>query len=317
MISSPTESANKTLCYKTLLAKFIVVTIFVAVILSFAKILISSIFYSEDFKLLVNAFREVVKDFINISSENAKESSILFKDALKTFLLFVKSKVVNIIWVSVIIVLLIELMKFSSYVIDYVIGVNINQHMSSMCHSPFFTTMFENFKNACRYAGFKVLVTLMFNVISIVLVFSVFISLIDNYIILTLSLTMFLTFAFISLRLALLGGILPKMICENIGAFKSFKECFSSLKLVDLWNKFSSYFIICVVVYVVSILSAIVTYNLSFIITIPYATILFISLKFVDYYSTTQKKYYITFDDIIVPKLLRQNDENLLNDVDI
>ena len=39
--------------------------------------------------------------------------------------------------------------------------------------------------------------------------------------------------------------------------------------------------------------------------------------RFVDYYTIKRKKYFITYDDIVIPKELRTDGEQLLNKVDI
>ncbi len=40
-------------------------------------------------------------------------------------------------------------------------------------------------------------------------------------------------------------------------------------------------------------------------------------MRLVDNYTINKKKYFIDYDNIIVPKELRENDEQLLNKVDI
>ena len=41
------------------------------------------------------------------------------------------------------------------------------------------------------------------------------------------------------------------------------------------------------------------------------------AVRFVDYYTVNVKKYYVTFDNIVIPKELRTKGEQLLNQVDI
>ena len=89
------------------------------------------------------------------------------------------------------------------------------------------------------------------------------------------------------------------------------------MHLQESFNRFLSYLITAFVVYVVVIVSSIVTFNVAFVLAVPLSGIIFKSLRFVDYYTLTCKKYYMTFDDIVIPKELRQNDEQLLNQVEI
>ena len=42
-----------------------------------------------------------------------------------------------------------------------------------------------------------------------------------------------------------------------------------------------------------------------------------VAMRLVDYYIIHVKKYFIDYDNIFIPKDLRENDEQLLNKVDI
>jgi hypothetical protein len=53
------------------------------------------------------------------------------------------------------------------------------------------------------------------------------------------------------------------------------------------------------------------------ILLIPFASLLLVTMKTVDYFTINKKKYFVDYDTIFVPKELRENDENLLSDVDI
>ena len=107
------------------------------------------------------------------------------------------------------------------------------------------------------------------------------------------------------------------MICEGKGPIEAFKISFKYFNFEDTFNRFFSYLIVSIVVYIVVLVSGIVSFNLSYVLTVPLSGIVFKALRFVDYYTVTCKKYYITFDEIVIPKELRQNDEQLLNKVDI
>ena len=72
-----------------------------------------------------------------------------------------------------------------------------------------------------------------------------------------------------------------------------------------------------IIVFVINALSAFVTFYVSLLVTVPLTIIIFKTLKFVGYYTENKKKYFINYDEIYVPKELRKNDENLLNEVDI
>ena len=48
-----------------------------------------------------------------------------------------------------------------------------------------------------------------------------------------------------------------------------------------------------------------------------FCALMIVAMRLVDYYIIHVKKYFIDYDNIIIPKELRENDEQLLNKVDI
>ncbi len=309
--------SNKSLWLKTMLAKSIVVIAFIVSLYFMANIIIEPILKSAELKSLIDAVRKIVSDFILFKDSNSDLNAVLIKDTTTSFIAYIHSMLANIIWVGVGIVVLFQIVKFIFSMFDYVVGVNINEHMSSMLHAGFFTTLFENFKMASKYALFRTLLMFIYDIIVAGLMSLLFFTFMDFLGIYSLSLLVLVLFMAIALRLTVTGLVLPIMICENKGPFEAFKISFKYLRLQESFNRFLSYLITSFVVYVVVIVSSIVTFNVAFVLAVPLSGIIFKSLRFVDYYTLTCKKYYMTFDDIVIPKELRQNDEQLLNKIDI
>ncbi len=309
--------SNKTLWLKTMLAKSIVVILFVALFYSIANIIIEPILKSEELKELIGAVRKIVSDFVTFNDSNSESNAVLIKDTTTSFLTYIHSMLANIIWVAVGIIFLFQVLKFIFSMFDYVIGVNINEHMSSMLHAGFFSTLFENFKLASKFALSRTLFIFVYDLAVAGLTFLLFFVVMDLLGIYSLSLFVILLFMAIALRLTISGLVLPIMICENKGPFEALKISFKYWRLQEFFNRFLSYLITAFVVYVVVLVSSIVTFNVAFVLAVPLSSIIFKALRFVDYYTLTCKKYYITFDDIVIPKELRQNDEQLLNKIDI
>ncbi|MBO5926714.1 MAG: hypothetical protein J6Q38_04080 [Clostridia bacterium] len=311
------STANKTLWFKTMIAKLAVIFIFIAIIYSVATAVIKPILESLELKNLVACVREIVSDFIVVNNDDMSENGVIFKDATLALLSFIQSRTASFIWAGVGIVILIQVAKFILSMFDYVIGVNINEHMSSMLHAGFFGTLFENFKPAICYAGFRTLLIFGYNIITCGLLVTLFVVFVDSLGILSLTVVLLLLFVLIALRLMVSGLILPIMICENVGVIVAVKESFKYYQAQDMFNRFLAYFITSFCVYVVIFVAGVVSFNVGYILLVPFASIIFKTLRFVDYYTIKSKKYYITFDEIVIPKELRQNDEQLLNKVDI
>ena len=309
-------SSNKTLSSKLLLYKFIVTLLGSIAIYFFASIIVKPILTSTQLQDVIDLVRRLVGYYFVGPSEIIDINGALTVafENLANYIIGMKG---NIIPAVIFIFVIIELMGFLFAVCDYVISVNINEHMSSMRHAEFFTTLFENFKKACQYALCKTLLVLVYNVVVILLSMMVALLLIRAMGIYSFTIILALVFISIAVRLSFVGNVLPKMICEDKSPLKAFFECFKELTFVTFIERFVSYFVLVLAIYAVVVLTAIVTYSVAFIVTIPFASVSLISVKFVDYYTLNRKKYYVTFDEIVVPKELRQNDENLLNKVDI
>lgn len=310
-------TANKSLCGKTLLSKLIILIIGFISVLSVASVIVKPIFYSVELGNIGNTLRNLIKDFILMNSVVDNSYGATFKLQFTELFALIKSLIISNVWVVVVIFLIIEFLAFIMAIVDYVIGINLNEHMSSICHAGFFNTLFENFKMACRYAGFKILVLLIANAVTLTLAILLFIVTIDTLGIFAFTLAVFILFAFNSIRLTLTGLTLPNMILDNVSAFKAFKQSFKGLTVRSYFSRFVSYFLVSVLIYISFVLGGIITFGVAILLIYPLSCVSVIAVKFVDSYTIRCKKYYITFDDIVIPKELRQNDEQLLNQVEI
>ena len=118
-------------------------------------------------------------------------------------------------------------------------------------------------------------------------------------------------------RLMLVGMVPAKMVCENTGVLKSFKDSFKGLSFKTMLERFISYFVLRLIVFSTSILFSITTFYVSLLVTIPLYSITYMAVRFIDYYTVHHNKYFITYDNIVIPKEHRTKGEQLLNKVDI
>lgn len=311
-------TSNKSLSYKLLLYKFIVALLGCVSIYFFASIIIKPVLSSQQLKNLIDVIKRIVVEYFNVTSAEISaglnEKLAFAIEDLQAFIFGMRG---NIISSLIFLFVIFQVMKFLFALCDYVIAVNINEHMSSMRHAEFFSTLFENFKKACYYALYRTVMLLLYN--AVIIVISIFGSmlLLKFLGISSLTIILLLVFGSIALRLSIVGHVLPKMVCENKSPFRAFIEGFKEKGFGVFVERFISYFVMVLCIYAITFLTAIITYNVALLVTIPFASVSIITVRFVDYYAYNHKKYYITFDEIVIPKELRQNDENLLNKVDI
>lgn len=311
-------TSNKSLSYKLLLYKLIVAILgCVSIYFLASRIIIAPVIKSEQFKDLIDILKRIIVDYFNMQTQQMVNHNDKLALAIENLRLFIVGMKGNIISSLIFVFLIFQVMKFLFAICDYVIAVNINEHMSSMRHAEFFSTLFENFKKACYYALYRTVMLLLYN--AVIVVISVFGSmlLLKFLGISSLTIILLLVFGSIALRLSIVGHVLPKMVCENKSPLRAFFEGFKEKSFGVFVERYISYFVMVLCIYAIAFLTAIITYNVALLVTVPFASVLLITVRFVDYYAYNHKKYYITFDEIVIPKELRQNDENLLNKVDI
>ena len=310
-------TSNKTLTFKVLLYKLVVMLIASIFIVIFSSRIISPVLNSAEFKSIIGIVKKIVVNYFDVNQSAGDAISAELSTAIAGLYAFILSMQGEILISAIVLFVIVQVIKFFFSICDYVVAVNINEHMSSMRHAEFFSTLFDNFKQAIIYALYRTLMLLLYNVVIIAATILLIIFTLKELGIMAISLVFFIVFASIALRLSCVGHILPKMTCENKGPFRSFTEGFKGKNIKVFFERFISYLVMVVGSFAVILLSSIVTFLVALLITIPFVSVAFISIRYVDYYTHNHKKYYLTFDDIVVPKELRPNDENLLNKVDI
>ncbi len=309
--------ANKKLSNKVLVYKISVWLVFSIVLFLSSFKTLSIIIKSNELREIVDLFLDTVKKIITFGEFDGEQIGNSFEVATKNFFNFISGISVKVIVVLTVCIVLSIVRSFFTSLCDYVIAVNTNEHMSSMRHAGFFNTLWENLSKSVKFSLFKSLALFVCNLIMVTVLIFIFLKTIKVFTIFTLSFILLISLIFVALRLTFTGMILPKMVCEGKGVFKSFVECFKEITLPTFLERFFSYFYMCFISYVITVASALFTFFVSLLITIPVFSVMFIALRFVDYYEINLKKFYCTFDEIVVPKELRKNDENLLNEIDI
>ena len=309
--------ANKPLCYKMLFSRTVITVIAYAICLLIANIVIKDILRSQEIK---DFFAFAVTEFKNFILGNSSTNQQLSENLnvhIQATKMMLESKLGDITWKVVIILLVVQVAKFFTGVCDYVMAVNVNEHMSSVRHAEFFTTLVEHISPAIRYALYCVVSLLLYNALIIGISSLLFIALIKYIGFFTFTVVLAFVLFADAFRLMLVGMVPAKMVCEKCGVMRAFKDSFKGLSFRLMVERFLSYFIMRLIHISVTVLMTLSTLGVSLLVTIPFFSVSYMAVRFVDYYTVKRKKYYLTFDEIVVPKELRNKGEQLLNRVDI
>ena len=114
------------------------------------------------------------------------------------------------------------------------------------------------------------------------------------------------------------GHINPDGDCygSQLGLKRAILDGFAPKKKYFV-KMFSAYFAVTVGLIYLHVSVSFFTLGVGELITIPFASLLLVTMKTVDYFTIHKKKYFVDYDTIVVPKELRENDEKLLSDIDI
>ncbi len=309
--------ANKPLCYKMLFSRTVITVITYVICFLIANIIFQDILKSQEIKDFVSFAIIELKGFILGTGSTNEQLSIALNVHLSDIVNMLKATFSQFIWVPIVIVLIIQIAKFFVGICDYVMAVNVNEHMSSVRHAEFFTTLVEHFSPAIRYALYCVVSLLLYNTFIIGVSVLLFVLLIKYVGFLTFTIVILFIICADSSRLMFVGLVPAKMVCENCGVVRAFRDAFKGLNFKLMVERFLSYFIMRLIHITITVIMAISTFGVSIIATAPFFAVAYMSVRFVDYYTVQRKKYYLTFDEIVVPKELRTKGEQLLNKVDI
>ncbi len=309
--------ANKPLCYKTLFSRTLISSILTIACFLLAGIIINDVKGSQEYGEFITFLRTSLRNFIILNDVGNTNFASELTSHVQAVVNSFKADISEFLAVILGIVAVIEVAKFVTRICDYVVAVNVNEHMSSLRHAKFFSTLVEHFKPAVRYAAYCVVSLFFYNVFIISVSLLIFVTCISSLGIFTLTLIMFFIIFADSFRLMLVGMVPAKMVCENVTASVAFRDAFKGLTARTMVERFISYFTMRVLHLVVMGITFLPTFGIALLITIPLFSVSYVAVRFVDYYTVTVKKYYINYDNIVVPKELRTQEEQLLNQVDI
>ena len=113
-----------------------------------------------------------------------------------------------------------------------------------------------------------------------------------------------------------LSQVMTNMIIGGMGVKAAFaKGLFPQRKY--FWKMFAAYLSVIIAYVYLAVSSIVFTFGVGTVLVSSFCALMIVAMRLVDYYIIHVKKYFIDYDNIIIPKELRENDEQLLNKVDI
>lgn len=296
-----TDNFNKV--YKLLLYRLVVLLFTGAIFLAFFIPNVSS-FLSE---LVTGPVGESVKQlaatFLRalLATEEAQEEiSACLVEVGVQFSAFLSAHSVSIALVSIGTVLVYFAFQFLRGIGDFVVGDMINTRMCSYAEVSFFSSLVKNIGIACRFLIIYVPIVMLFDVLILLLCYFVFfflLSFLPGLVALFLSITAIICAQ--AAKFTLTSNLMPAMIEGGMKLGEAVKWSFHLTK-VRFGKLYSSYIVYLYIALTICLATAVFTLGSGLLLALPAASIWLISIRFVNFYTQTGRKYFITYDTIVL-----------------
>ena len=308
--------ANFGNAYKILLYRLIVLAVFVLIGLACLYNNFNSILQESRALELITSGWDVLKSvFTTLEPEAMAEARAAFAEniaATQAYFAQNMSKVYVLLSVTVVLYLA---CSFFMGLSNYAVGELTNDHMSSMSHPSFVVSLFKNLGKACQFSLLDVLFSFLFFLAGFGVSLLIFLFAFEAVPLLAVSLSVLVFILVLSLKLSFLSGFMPAMIADGLPVGKALKKSFE-IPEKQFGRLYSGYLVYCLVVLYLNLSFTIFTFFVGLILTLPLTFFFLVNMQFVNYYTLEKKKYYVTFDEKVIPKELRE-DESILKDMDL
>lgn len=261
----------------------------------------------DSFKTLINAF---------FSGEDLAACGAEFQYSVEFLFDFIGDNYAKLRLPAILTFVVFFVCHFFAGLSNFAQGEVVNGYMSSLSHLDFFSCFFNKFRKACLYQLIFTAITFVYFVLmlAVELVIIIFGIKIFSFFALPLAIVAFILM--LALRFALFDSFLPELVDGGKSIKKALSSCFS-VPFKERNKTFSVYLVLIFLLFYINVSVAVFTLAGGLLITLPLTSLCMVCAKFVNYYSRKRKKYYIDYNNIVVPAELRDEDGGLLKNLDV
>lgn len=204
--------------------------------------------------------------------------------------------------------------RFFSGMGNYAVGKAVNDHMSSLTHRGFLIYLTEGMGRNALSQLFSATVITAVNILEIALTFLIvhFLSPTLGFFAIFIAVSLF--FAIDAVARGFISDLAPAVITS--GSVKKGLQTIFRRPFKDFLTIASLYVVVEILAFYFTVTVCLFTLGVGLLILIPILSLFFVSVQFVHYYTVEKKKFYLSYDNVVVPKELR-DEEKLLNKMDI
>lgn len=298
--------------YKSLTYRLIIFVFGLA--LTAALILPNLMFILESAELAA-VFASFSDLFHSLMGRASAEGAASVSQAMDDLFALIGSHMGNIVWSVVWACVIWLVCSFLNGLANYTLGKLVNNHMASMSHNGFTTTLVGNLKQACLYQLVYMGVTVPFFVLLVAAAYFIGVGLLGVLSVFSFMLAFLVVAALVALEQAFVSMLLPALIAGGMRFREAFRFAFRRGRK-EFTRTYLGYFSAVYVIVVVNAAAAVFTLLTGLLFSVPLTYLFLVNLQFVNFYTLSGRKYYIDYDNIVVPKQLRK-EEKLLDEIDI
>lgn len=288
--------------FKLLLYRLATTVIFASLAYVILSLGLASITKSAE----AGALKDVVYNFFGalFSGKTAVLESFNadFSAALTAFLGVIDTQSATIVGCVVGICLLYLVSRFVNGLSVFAVGVVVNDRMDSYSRTSFSQAYFSRIGSSALYQVIYVPLCFVYDALMLLSCWFFFFyipSFLPSWGFFTVLIAISLTFTALAcleaLKMTLISGWIPSIICDKMGAGKALAH---SLREKNFGVRFANYLATVYVIVIVNVVAAIATVGSALLLTVPFSYLLLLCMQFVHYYREHGKKYFVSLHRI-------------------
>lgn len=289
--------------YKILVYNLVVVVLTTTLAAALVYPELRDIIHSEEMTTLFADIKGFFKAIVSGDTEYLGTFNQQFTGAggtVRNFLALLRSQMTNIVFAVVACVFVYLLERFLNTLCYFTIGGILNDKMATYSETRFSDSYIKNLGRASVYSVAYVPVVFLYDLIAVLLCYFLFFYLFSF---LNLIAVLFLSVTFLvlaqALKLTWTAMWLPAMVADKQTLCQAISQKDKTTRK-QRQNIFLTYITTVYVVLIVNVAAALCTVGSALLATIPASYFLFVCEQFVNYYTVKGKKYFVSYERVVV-----------------
>ena len=282
--------------YKILLYKLIVAVVCISLYCVLILPEVNAMISSSEWLALKTDVSALFSAFLPTGSaeqfETVKQS--LLNSTLPAFVQMVLSQAMTIAVRAGLCIIVYLAQRFLDSMCYVAVGSILNDRMSAYSDTPFFKSYLTNLSKSSKYSLVYVPVAFLFDIAAIALCFlamRLFVGLFAIFVCVTI--VVFVQ----AFKLTFTSQWLPAIVSDSLSMRKAMCSIFKTDKKQNP-KTFAVNLAAVYAIIVINVIAALCTVGSALLFTVPASYLFLLCLQFVNYYTITGKKYFITYDNI-------------------